>query len=355
MIIYEKGKIVAISKNLLNTLNTDLSELSELINQIELEIAALNKNTIKIKNYSFKINKEEIITLKNLNVFHLEKEISENILPEEKPEETLSFLKTAEIKPETKEEETLPNILPEEKPEETLSFLQTAETKPETKEEETLPNILPEEKPEETIPNLIEEETPIELDFEESINECKQILSQKNLQDLIDKELQVAMEELGIDEEMAKELFEALLEQIKEKREPFYKAIENKDYNELHEIAHYLKGASLNLRLSNLSFIFKTIDEESKKHIDINIIKGLIDDFYDFISPLNKNNENSSDKEESIQIDPKIKAIVLNTIKQYLETQDERKFQKDKIFLEKLLNKKINSLEELKYLWKDEQ
>jgi len=87
MIVYEEGKIIAISKNLLNILNIDLKEISEIINQIELEIAVLHKDTIKIKDISFKINKENMIALKNLDIFKLEKEETLN------PLEGLSTLK----------------------------------------------------------------------------------------------------------------------------------------------------------------------------------------------------------------------------------------------------------------------
>ena len=321
MIIYEEGKIVAISKNLLNILNIDLKEISEIISQIELETAVLHQKTITIQNNSFKIEKEPLITLKNLTIFKLQKE------------------------------EIIPNII-QQQPEEKTETPAVEELNP--------LKITAEEEKEEIIPNIIENDNLLELDFEENISECEKILSQKNIKELIDKELQVAMEELGIDEEMAKELFDDLLQQIKEKKEAFYKALKNKDYNELHEIAHYLKGASLNLRLSNLSFIFKTIDEESKKEANLQTIKKLIDDFYNFLERFEKEetNEvqpNTNTSNENIKIDPKIKNIVLNTIQRYLETQDEQKFQKDKKFLEKLLNKNINSLQDLEYLWKDKQ
>lgn len=92
----------------------------------------------------------------------------------------------------------------------------------------------------------------------------------------------------------------------------------------------FLKGASLNLRLSNLAFIFKTIDEEAKNKSDIEKIKYLVEKLYDYISPLindTSTNENESYKKEikKISIDPKIKNFVINTIRYYLETQDEKK------------------------------
>jgi len=373
MIIYEEGKISAISKNLLNTLSADLKEISNIINQLELETAVLNKKSINIKNHFFKIKKEDLITLKDISIFVLELE--------EKQENPLESLNTLKIE-EPKEETILstPNLIKEEKQEnplESLNTLKIEEPKEETvlstpnliKEEEnpleSLNTLKIEEPKEKTIlstPNLIkEEESSLELSFEDDISKCEEIFSQSNMKDLVDKELQNAMQELGIDEEMAKELFEDLLEQIKEKKSSFYKAIKQRDYNELHEIAHYLKGASLNLRLSNLSFIFKTIDEESKKETNIQTIKKLIDDFYKFIFPSENNQTNieeiasETNNTSNIKIDPRIKNMVLNTIQRYLETQNEKQFQKDKKFLEKLLNRKINSIKDLKSLWKDKQ
>jgi HPt (histidine-containing phosphotransfer) domain-containing protein len=323
LIVYENGKIIALGKNLLNTLNIALEEMSQVITQLELEMAVLNKNSIQIKNFSFKITKENLITLKNLDIFHLEK-IEEFSYNEEKE------LSQASMDNEFNELKVLPK-------EEIIEALQTPEV-----------NIIEEE----------EEEKPIELNFEDNISECEKIFAKKeNIKEIIEKELNTAMEDLGIDQNMTDELFNDLLKQFKEKKDALYKAIEKHDYKEIHETAHFLKGASLNLRLSNLALIFKTIDEEAKKETGISIIKNLTDKFYDFISPLtNKKNtekENQKSENKNIEIDPKIKNIVLNTIRVYLETQDEQKFQKDKKFIEKLLNTKIDSLNDLQYILKE--
>jgi sensor histidine kinase YesM len=58
-------------------------------------------------------------------------------------------------------------------------------------------------------------------------------------------------------------------------------------------------------------------------------------------------------KQKKIEIDPKIKNFVLNTIRYYLETQDEKKFQKDKKYIEKLLNINIDSINDLENVLKD--
>jgi HPt (histidine-containing phosphotransfer) domain-containing protein len=341
MIIYENGKIIAISKELLNLLNVSLEEISHIINKIKLETALLNKNEIEILNYKFNVKKEELLTLKNLDVYIL------------KITETIQTLKITEISPNTTEtslsmEDNLLKISPKKTYQEPVCENKQSIEKDlvqiSTKEE-----ISPAA---EQIPELnIPEEKPIELNFEDNISECEKIFEQKNrINEIIKEELSIATKELGIDENLANELFEDLLNQIINKKEALFKAIENKDYESIHKIAHFLKGASLNLRLSNLAFIFKTIDEESKNKTDIDVIKDIAVKLYDYIAPL-INKEIKSNKE--IIIEPKIKNFVINTIRYYLETQDEKKFHQDKKHIEKLLNIKIDSLNELEKILKE--
>lgn len=347
MIIYENGKIIAISKELLNLLNVSLEEISHIINKIKLETALLNKNEIEILNYKFNVKKEELLTLKNLDVYIL------------KITETIQTLKITETSPNTTEtslsmEDNLLKISPKETYQEPVCENKQSIEKDLVQissKEEISPAA-------EQIPELnIPEEKPIELNFEDNISECEKILEKKDkIKEIINKELETAIKELEIDKDLANELLEDLLTQIKNKKEELLKALDNKDYEKLHKIAHYLKGASLNLRLSNLAFIFKTIDEEAKNKTDINKIKNIIDKLYIYISPLIDNNititkEQHTKKE--ISIDPKIKNFVINTIRYYLETQDEKKFQQDKKHIEKLLNVKIDSLNELEKILKE--
>jgi HPt (histidine-containing phosphotransfer) domain-containing protein len=332
MIIYENGKIVAISKKLLNYLDIPLEKISEVINKIELEMAVLNQNSIELFNIIFKIKKEEILTLKNIEIFILEK-IEKTKLPET---------------------QSIDNLINSQ----TISTSKEIET-PLINNDELL-NISIEETPQSTeilkISTEEEEEKPIELNFNDNITECEKIFEKKDkIIETINKELELAAEDLGIDLQMTKELFEDLLNQIKNKKDELYKTINNKDYEAIHKIAHYLKGACLNLRLSNLAFIFKTIDEESKNQTPIEKIKSLTDKLYDYINPL-YNNENNNEEIKNInkiEIDPKIKKFVINTIRYYLETQDEKKFQQDKKYIEKLLNTQINSLHDLEEILKE--
>jgi hypothetical protein len=135
MIIYENGKIVAISKNLLNLLNISLEEISTIINKLQLETALLNQKSIEILNFKFNVKKEDLLTLKNLDIYILEKISSIN----------------KEEKPLSSPEETLKVSLEEE-------------------------SAKPLEMPEITV---TEKEKPIELTFEDNISECEKIFEQK--------------------------------------------------------------------------------------------------------------------------------------------------------------------------------
>jgi HPt (histidine-containing phosphotransfer) domain-containing protein len=338
MIVYENGKIIAISKNLLNLFNIPLEKISEVINKIQLEMAVLNQNSIELFNILFKVKKEDLLTLKNLDIYVLEKIEGTKKIPED---ELLNL---------SIEEKSISNIQQPEQPLFNENDLLTIPVEEEHQISE-IPQIIEEEE---------EENKPIELNFNDNISECEKIFEKKdNINDIIKKELNLASEELGIDKHMANELFKDLLNQIKEKKEELYKAIKEKNYEEIHKIAHFLKGACLNLRLSNLAFIFKTIDEESKNKTEIDKIKNLTDKLYDFINPLYNNQQQEIKKEnvkkienKNIKIDPKIKNLVINTIRYYLETQDEKKFQKDKKYIEKLLNTKIDSINDLENIVK---
>jgi HPt (histidine-containing phosphotransfer) domain-containing protein len=310
MIIYENKKIIGISKKLLQTLNiASLEEIPSIINQFQLDSALLNKKSINILNKEFIIKKEDLFTLKDLEIYLL-------IPIQDNQSENNDLLNLS-----TKNE----------------SQLQMPEINVQDNQYEI-------------------SQQPIELSFEDNITKCEKIFKEKgNINEIIKEEVDLAKKELGIDDELAQELLKELLDQIINKKDELYKAIKNKDYEKIHRIAHYLKGSALNLRLSKLAFIFKTIDEESKKHTDIETIKSITDKLFDFISPLfekdisipkietNKNKSN-------ITIDPKIKNFVMNTIRYYLEKQDEKRFERDKEYLERLLHIKINSLEDLKDL-----
>lgn len=224
MIIYENGKIVAISKELLNLLNVSLEEISQIINRIKLETALLNQNSVEILNFTFNVKKEEMLTLKNLDVYILEKiSTTSQTTEEEKP---LSL--EADLLQTSPQEEL--EITSSQK-EENLPFEEDLLKIPEENQPLQMPEI-----------TISEEEKPIELNFEDNISECEKIFENKNkIKEVIKEELEIATKDLGIDENLANELFEDLLNQIKNNKEEFLKAIEEKDYEKIHKTAHFFK------------------------------------------------------------------------------------------------------------------
>jgi len=386
ILIMKENKIIGVDKSLLRYLNIDLSKLSELINKIELEISALQNKSFKVNDYEIKAIKKDILSIENIDVYELLpiskeefvsiEEFEQSKLPEveeisqELPkieEELTAELK--EIKPEIKElEKITPEIeeLKEITPEieqitpevEKITPIETPEIEkitPEIKEPETqketqiaTKNIISEEiTPQETEikPQTIEISKPTEISitFEDELQEVEKILNlpKEEAQKLIHEEIKQAASELGIDEEMIKEFVDDLYKQIREEKPTFYAAIANKDYEALHKTAHKLKGAALNLRLSNLAYILKVIDEKSKQKAPISTIQSLVDKFYAFFEKISEKN-----------IPEEIRSIILKTIQEYLEVQNDKKFKKDKKYIEKLLHKTINSIDDLKKLIK---
>jgi len=396
ILVIKDGKITGIDKTLLKVLDVDLHNLSELINKIELEIAALQNKEIDLLNKKLKVAKKDLLTLEDISVYEMflveetqeitpiqpiETEIKIEpektyISPEIEPIETEINIQEeiAPIKEEIKPiQEEIPPIEPiiEITQEEPKIEIEKPTIKQESIEEE-LANIKPEieipsikteeekkplqeqfeEAKEEIIPPIEEKkEEPIEISisFEDELSEVEKILavSNKEAQEIIKNDLNQAKEELGIDDELANEFLEELYKQIEAEKSTFTKALSNSDYETIHKTAHKLKGAALNLRLSKLAYILKVIDEKSKQRTSIKTLKELIDKFYDFF---NKIRGIKVKKPSSIPVE--IQQLIKKTLQEYLETQNEKKFKKDKKYIEKLLNKKINSIEDLKNILK---
>jgi len=406
ILVIKNGKIIGIDKTLLKILDVDLKKLSSVINKIELEIAALKNKHINLNNKTLKVVKKDLLTLEEIDlydVFPVEEEVTAPATEETSfAVQTPSIQEPLELQPEIKIPETAyepPQIEPitplelEDKPKEpqiiTEDFLEietketTPESAPELSIEEELSKIEPvfvqtqtptveketpktEETPFEKQPFEFEEvqetkeseippieqqpQAPIEISisFEDEISEVEKILelSSEEAQELVKNDLNQAKEELGIDDEIANELLEELYKQIESEKNTFQKALKNSDYDTIHKTAHKLKGAALNLRLSKLSYILKVIDEKSKQHVPIGVLKNLINKFYDFFDKIN----NKATKAKTIPVE--IKQLIKKTLQEYLETQNEKKFKKDKKYIEKLLNTKINSIEDLKNILK---
>jgi len=204
----------------------------------------------------------------------------------------------------------------------------------------------------------LKEEREIEISFEDDLEEVREILSssKNDFNNAIINELKKASDELGIDYNELVTWFNQLIEQIKGEKKHLYKYILTKNYNSLHESYHKLKGAALNLRLSKIAIVLKKLDELSKNQEDIEKIKLITDDFYKLIEndsvEIQQTKENGQKNQTSDKPDKFIEDIVLQTIQTYLQTQNEAQFEKDKKYIEKLLNTKIDSIEDLQNIIK---
>ena len=452
LVVIKNSEIIAVDKEFLQTTNTSLHSLSNMINTINLQLSSLQNETITLNNLNFSVKEIELVSSENLKIFDLTLEAStaQNEQPEQETipplmsEQELSSPENEQIEQEIiptlipeqesstaqneqPEQETLPPLMPEEEkieesflPKlETESFgdikadllggttseteekksefkptpvIQTEETikiseeestpsenepklnidiKPEPEEAHTdqkpelktdqSPSISidtkqPEEINEHSLSTFEEEE--IEISFEDDLEEIREILENKtSFDEAVNTELKKASDELGIDLNELEEWYKQLIEQIKDEKKTIYKNLEQKNYNNLHESYHKLKGAALNLRLSKIALILKKLDELSKDKESIEKIKQITDEFYNLIEnrqPAKTTVDKETQKEKTVSEKPDkiIESIIIETIKNYLKTQNEAQFEKDKKYIEKLLNVKINSIEDLENIIK---
>ncbi len=385
MIVYKNGKITAIDKKTLKELNVTFENFSKIISLIEIEIASIENSIISIKHKKYKIENIDIISLEDIKIFkcipieNIEKtehsfefNIKNNIetIPQFNKEPEIIENEPSVISSNTEsffqnetstDEFPLYNIPSEETFELKLPQNNTDNTdkinlytkhennnfeniEPTTQNAESSENI--------NIQNNLDIKTEennniISISFEDEFSEIENMLnlSSEEAKKEITKELEKAADDLSIDIDTIYELKDELFEMIHNEKDNFFKAIHENNYNMLHETAHKLKGAALNLRLSNLALILKKIDELSKKRTDTHKIQYLVEKFYQFIDKIQ-----TIDKK--MKIPKEIKNLILNTIQDYLDTQNEKKFQKDKKYIEKLLNVKINSIQDLEKILK---
>ncbi len=417
IIIFQNNEIIGIDKKLLSFLNITLENLSSFLKEIELELKSLLNEEIIINNQSFNVKKADILSPFDIKIFDLSPKEKQEInmteatidlsndlkplnlelsepftidLQKENQNSTLENsnldltkdninlnenIELKKIKSDTNlinenitkennlniEKVDIPNI-------DTLNNISLQSTKNNldietsnynlnhepsnlTNNEDLLQSYIETEKQDLSINN--EENTSslnniISLNFEDEFSEIEKMLNQskeeasKNLE----KELETAAKELEIDIDTIYDLKNELFEMLKQEKSNFFKALKTKNYIQLHKIAHKLKGAALNLRLSNLAYILKQIDEFSKSKKDLHKIEYLINKFYEYLDKLSVNKPKN-------KIPKEIKSLILNTIEDYLTTQNEKKFKKDLKYIEKILNKKINSLEELEEIIKE--
>ena len=394
IIIFQNHQITAVDKELLQILKCSLNDLSDKISQIDLALKSIQNSEIKIENEFFSVKEVQLISLENFAVYELSKQTSElplEIKPAQSAGENLDFL-TQTAPEENKTESLLGDF--EIKPIEPSPNLNFPEQTTANEKETLLKEITPlevsgEEKKEADFSletpvksetelnissgmetpkeNLFEIETsnkPLEetaqpqeisITFEDEFEEIEKILSlnDKEAKTLILQDLEKASADFDMDMESIKELYNDLINQIETNRDNFYNAIKAHDYEEMHKIAHSLKGASLNLRVSNLAIILKTIDEKSKEKISFDKLEFLVNNFYAFVNKVKTLElEKNDSKETKADIPELLKKLILATIKEYTATQNEKKLKKDLKYIEKLLNVKINSIEELQNMIK---
>jgi len=411
IVLLQKNKIIAVDKNLLNLFDSDLSHLNEIICPIELSVNSLKNETLNILSKNFKISEIPLLSTTDIKIFDLSLE-KEETLDNQKSSET-SELEEIPVELPSSEKNTEPEIsVKETSLEKDLANLTTAqenasetEKSSETSELEEIPVELPSSE-KNTEPEISVEETSLEKDlinlsskisesaeepapfenkllqtqevseenkdststesektnetnktivisFEDEFDEISKILSLNSdkAKELISSDLKHASKDLGIEVETLEELFKTLLNQIEESKDQFNEAVSKKDYEALHRIAHSLKGAALNLRLSNIALILKTIDEKSKKGEPLEKIEFLIKQFYFFIDKIT-NTEKKEENIQGIELSDFMKSSIEETVKNYLTTQNEKKFKKDLKYIKKILNIEINSVEELENLIK---
>ena len=394
LVISENNKITGVEKNLLEVLDIDLTSLSNIINTLSLQLSSLQNTDILINNQSLSVDEIEILSAKNIKIFNLKLK-NENVFEEPETKEIFKneVLKESEIQNDFNADDFLsiqtekispePEVKPQNEEIQPLDIAPKIENTPE-------PSIMPhieEISPEPEVKSQNEEihsveSTPkteqtsflgiktdktdeefstaqtdvIEITFEDDLEEVIEILkNKKEFGNSVDTELKKASEELGIDYNELKNWYEQLIEQIIEEKNSIYKFLKEKDYNNLHKSYHKLKGAALNLRLSKIAIILKKLDELSKNRENIEKIKQITDDFYNLIEETSNNEKTQTVTDGIKTTDRYIEDIVIKTIQTYLETQDEKRFEKDKVYIEKLLNTKINNIEELKNIIKGRQ
>ena len=355
IIILRNNKIIGIDRRLLINLNIDLSELgniSSTINILDLKINELKKEPILINGKYYNITKNNIISIEDIDIYELDETTKTNNIDTSLPEQPKVSPEPKKIRLETpsiqSDETTKTNDIdipltdqPKVSPEPKKIKLETPSIQlDETPKANDIDTPLSEQ------PKVSSEPKEIEISFDNEIEEIKDLLSNnKEFEKIVHKELQKASEELEIEYEQLLELYDQLIEQIKKEKEYIYKYISQKDYDKLHKSYHKLKGAALNLRLSHLALILKKLDELSKSKENIETISNITTNFYKII-------EKNQPTQENIKKE-QINDIIIKVIQAYLITQNEKDFQRDKKYIEKLLNMKLNSLEDLKQIIKE--
>jgi len=348
IVIFKEDKIIAIEKSLLQLLNISLENINEILSTLKLSLSALNKTALSIGDKTFNIKEVSLISVEDIKIYDLQIiQTQENIITSPLAQEPKLETQTTELPPLGEdllktESNELPPLAQEPKLE-----TQTTELPPLGED------LLKTESNE--LPPL---EGGIQLTFCDEFEEIRELLNmdEKEVAQLFKEDLDKASQDLGIDLPTLEELSKELIKQIEESKGRFQKALSKKDYEQLHKISHSLKGAALNLRLSNLALILKTIDEKSKTNEEIENIKTLIEKFYELVNNIKpviyKELPENKYKFADIHISDEVKMLINKTIQRYLTTQNEKQLKKDLRYIQTILGVEINSIEDLKNIVK---
>jgi len=108
-----------------------------------------------------------------------------------------------------------------------------------------------------------------------------------------------ALERIGGDRELLEELLELYVQDFQEKYSLLQKAINQKDYNQIREVGHSLKGSSANLSLIPLnkaSFIMETAGREKNIENAEKALALLDQEFKRLQNFLSEKNSNTSEE-----------------------------------------------------------
>jgi HPt (histidine-containing phosphotransfer) domain-containing protein len=286
------------------------------------------EETLKVEDSSFGIEEES--KSDTLSLGGLDEEQGFNISTQPEPKLETETLETPTLQPESEEELNLSFGLGEEPSLNSLEPAPKEEQPQQTTEELNLDLGLAEEEPTpiskekqtqqtEVVPDLdLDLDLGLDLDLEESETDTAPQFNDISIsKEDIEKELENASRELGIDKDTILQFFEDFKQQISDEKEPFFTAIQTQNFESLHKSAHKLKGVALNLRLEKFGSLFKTIDELAKNHHKIQTIENTLKNLYQVLEELNNQETKTITISKEFSADEK--KILFKSLVEFLE------------------------------------
>ncbi len=286
------------------------------------------EETLKVEDSSFGIEEES--KSDTLSLGGLDEEQGFNISTQPEPKLETETLETPTLQPESEEELNLSFGLGEEPSLNSLEPAPQEKQTQQTTEELNLDLGLAEEEPTpiskekqtqqtEVVPDLdLDLDLGLDLDLEESETDTAPQFNDISIsKENIEKELENASRELGIDKDTILQFFEDFKQQISDEKEPFFTAIQTQNFESLHKSAHKLKGVALNLRLEKFGSLFKTIDELAKNHHKIQTIENTLKNLYQVLEELNNQETKTITISKEFSADEK--KILFKSLVEFLE------------------------------------